>query len=470
MKKTENGWIELIKIIVMAVIVFLPVVFLCLFIRNHTMDYSDGETPYYFWNRDFTHTKQDQYFSTLILGDSAANAAYLPEAMSEGTVNLSLGGTTIVENYYVLQDWLSCHEAPRTVYLSFMDYHLIYDNMFYERTVYSHRLTLEQEKEILKHAREAEDENIAVSDADLRLLEYNWYLPKYYLPALLNAGFTERRAENEEHYNDINLHRGAYIGLTAEMYADTDQNTYDSYLVNPLYDRYYRMFLQLCQEKGIQVRIVSLPKTGNSVLTPEYHDQRDGYYSSLVSDYDNAMYFCEVDACDGRYFLDWEHFNVYGGWMWSNYIRSRFPEDFDDEPMKWETLAGIFDYMKLAKDPDLLVDFASGKEIAVIAVTANDYQLLEKFWDTEKEISGKRVYIENGVEVNFMVNEIDGDINTVALIANEDGTHAIYLHGEYYPVKIDPYADLTLIFINTNDFTPALIRNYLRTGEGLVGN
>ena len=470
MKKTENGWIELIKIIVMAVIVFLPVIFLCLFIRNHTMDYSDGETPYYFWNRDFTHTKQDQYFSTLILGDSAANAAYLPEAMSEGTVNLSLGGTTIVENYYVLQDWLDHHEVPRTVYISLMDYHLSYDNMFYERTVYSHRLTVDQEKEVLKNARETEDENIAVNDADLRLLEYNWYLPKYYLPALLNAGFTERRTENEAHYNEINLHRGAYIGLSAEIYSNTGQITYDGFHVNPLYDRYYRMFLQLCQEKGIQVRIVSLPRTGNSVFTPEYRQQRDGYYNSLVSEYDNAMYFCEVDTCDGRYFLDWEHFNIYGGWMWSTYIRSRFPEDFDDEPMKWETLSGIIEYMKIAKEPDLLVDFANGKEIIAIAVTADNYQLLEKFRDTEKEISGKRVYVQNGVEMNLMVNETDGDINTIALAANEDGTHSILLHGEFYPIKIDPYADLTLIFINMRDNTPVMIRNYVRTGEGLVGN
>lgn len=470
MKKTENGWIELIKIIGMAVIVLLPAVFLCLFLRNHTMDYSDGETPYYFWNRDFTRSTQDQYFSTLILGDSAANAAYLPEAMSEGTVNLSLGGTTIIENYYVLQDWLSHHETPGTVYLSFMDYHLIYDNMFYERTVYAHRLTWNQGKEVLKNARETEDENIAVSDADLRLLEYNWYLPKYYLPALLNAGFTERRAENEAHYNEINLHRGAYIGLSSEQYTDADQNIYDSYQVNPLYDRYYRMFLQLCQENGIQVRIVSLPKTGNSVLTPEYREQRDGYYSSLVSEYDNAMYFCEVDTCEGRYFLDWEHFNVYGGWLWSTYIRNRFPEDFDSEPVKGETVAGIIDYMKLAEEPDLLVNFANGKDIIAIAVTANEYQLLEKFHDTEKEISGRRVYLQNGVEVNLMVNETDGDINTIALAANDDGTHSILLHGDFYPIKIEPYADLTLIFINTQDFTPALIRNYVRTGEGLVGN
>ena len=453
----------------MAVIVSLPVLFLCLYLRNNPMNYSDGEAPYYFWNKDITQKPADRYYSTLIFGDSAANAAYLPEAMSEGTLNLSLGGTTILENYYVLQDWLAHQEAPKTIYISFMDYHLVYDNMFYERTVYAHRLSYEQEQELLKAAQEYQDENIAVDDADLKLCEYNYYLPKYYLPALLNGGFSERREENEKHYAKINLHRGAYIGLSNEMYTDTDQNTYSEYYVNPLYEQYYRAFLDLCRENGIQVRIISLPKTGNSVLTNAFHEQRDGFYRDLVSGYENAMYFDEVDVCDGRYFLDWEHFNVYGGWMWSNFIRNRFPEDFDAEPVSPETLAGIGDYLKLAKEPDLMVPFANGTDLYTIAITNRTDSMLEQFQDTEQLIDGRHVYLQNGVEKQLLVNEMDGNPDTIVLSSNEDGTYAICLNGEWYPITIDPYADLTFVFINEQDHTIFSIRNFANAGTGLVG-
>ena len=469
MKRFGKGLKELLKILVMAVVISLPVLFLCLYLRFYPMNYSDGEAPYYFWNKDVSQKPSERYYSTLVMGDSAANAAYLPEAMSEGTINLSLGGTTIIENYYVLQDWLAHQEAPKTIYISFMDYHLVYDNMFYERTVYSHRLTYEQEKEILKTAREYQDENIAIEDGELKLFEYNYYLPKYYLPALLNGGFSERKEENEAHYAQIDLHRGAYIGLSNEMYTYTDQNTYSTYYVNPLYEQYYHKFLDLCQEKAIQVRIVALPKTGNSVLTSQFHEERDGFYRNLVSGYHNAMYFDEVDTCDGRYFLDWEHFNVYGGWMWSSFIRNRFPQDFESEPTSSQTLAGIADYLKLAKEPDLMVDFANGKDLFAIAITNRTDSMLEKFQDTEQEIDGKRIYLQNGTERNLLANEMDGDSNTIVLTSNEDGTHAIYLSGEWYPVTIEPYADLTLIFINALDHTVFSVRNFKNTGTGLVG-
>ena len=469
MKKTENGWIELLKIAVMAVVVFLPVVFLCLFIRFRTMDYSDEESPYYFWNRDFTKQTHDRYYSTLILGDSAANAAYLPEAMSEGTINLSLGGTTVIENYYVLQDWLNHQEAPKTVYLSFMDYHLLYDSMFYERTVYAHRLSYEQEKEILENAKEFKDQHIALEDADSRLLEYNLYLPRYYLPALLNAGFTGRREENEAHYAAVDLHRGSYIGLTSKMYSGINSYTFSDYPVSPLFDRYYRKVLDLCSEYGIDVRIVILPKACDSVITDEYRSARDDYYEDLISQYRNVTYVHDIETSDLKYFLDWEHFNIYGGWIWSNYIRNRFPQDFEEEPMSDRTAAGISEYIKLTEEPGLSVDFANGRDIMAIAITGEEFQLLERFLDTGKELSGRRVYLQNGADVSLMVNETDGDINTIALAENEDGTHSILLQGTFYPITIEPYADLTLIFINTHDDTPFMTRNYVKTGEGLVG-
>lgn len=77
--------------------------------------------------------------------------------------------------------------------------------------------------------------------------------------------------------------------------------------------------------------------------------------------------------------------------------------------------------------------------------------------------------MQNGADVSLMVNETDGDINTIALAENEDGTHSILLQGTFYPITIEPYADLTLIFINTHDDTPFMTRNYVKTGEGLVG-
>ncbi len=79
MKKTTSWTTELGKILGMGLIVLLPVFFLCLYIRYFPMNYGDDELSYYRWNKDITNNPDTPYYSTLILGDSSANAAYLPE-------------------------------------------------------------------------------------------------------------------------------------------------------------------------------------------------------------------------------------------------------------------------------------------------------------------------------------------------------------------------------------------------------
>ena len=81
--------------------------------------FTDQEVPYYLWNREITNTKQDKKYDVLILGDSVANAAYIPEVLSDHVINLALGGTTPVENYYTMQDWLKYNPAPKVCYISF---------------------------------------------------------------------------------------------------------------------------------------------------------------------------------------------------------------------------------------------------------------------------------------------------------------------------------------------------------------
>ena len=113
---SKHSWTtELMKILGMAAIAALPVVFLCLYIRFFPMNYGDDELPYYLWNKTVTVQEDTRYYSTLILGDSSANAAYLPELLSEGTINLALGGTTPLENYYVLENWLATSSRLRFV-------------------------------------------------------------------------------------------------------------------------------------------------------------------------------------------------------------------------------------------------------------------------------------------------------------------------------------------------------------------
>ena len=110
---------QIVKLIIKCGCVMLPLLVVCMYIRSHPLAFMDNEAPHYLWNKIKTNTAGGQTYDVLILGDSAANAAYMPEALSGTTLNLALGGTTPVENYYTLQDWLAHNPAPKACYISF---------------------------------------------------------------------------------------------------------------------------------------------------------------------------------------------------------------------------------------------------------------------------------------------------------------------------------------------------------------
>ena len=465
----RHWYTELAKVIIMAAATALPVILLTGFTARNPLSYGDDELAYYLWNRDVCEAKDTRYYSALILGDSSANAAYLPEYLSEGTMNLSLGGTTAAENYYVLVNWLENHEAPKTVFLSFMDYHMLYDNMFYERTVYSHLLKPEQEREILQAAETYGEENIACENARLKLFEYDHWLPNYYLPALLNAGFTGRRESNQIAYDSINLHRGAYIGLTPDLYSDTDANIYDSYSVNPFFDYYYRKILDLCKEHAIHAVIVSLPKTGNSVLLDSFRSARDGYYEALCAEYPTASYEAEVDTLPTWMFHDWEHVNLYGAITWSNHMRQTHPEAFPSEPASETTRQGIMGYMNTAETAEGLLLAGDERYYASIAITDRNLSLLEGFEDTGLTVKDRHVYVRKGADLSVTVQEANEAANGLCIWTEPDGSNSIVSHGTVYSIVIDPFADLTLLLIDKETHMP-YVRNYMRYGDGLIGH
>ena len=76
-----------------SLLVLLPLFLLCLYLKCFPLCYSDDEVPYYVW----TKKRTGQQFEVVVLGDSTANAAYLPNLLGETVINLSLGGASPIE-------------------------------------------------------------------------------------------------------------------------------------------------------------------------------------------------------------------------------------------------------------------------------------------------------------------------------------------------------------------------------------
>lgn len=290
------------------------------------MGFADDETPYYIWNKQFCNTTQEQDYDVIILGDSTANAAYMPEALSNGTVNLALGGTTPVENYYTMEDWLRNHEAPKAVYISFMDFHMNVSDCYWSRSMYSHRYTFKQNWEMLQSAKEYGEKSIDTENCNLDFWAYELYLPNKYITSLANAGFNQRYEGNREAYYDDELHKGRYIAK-GNVEGETESVEASAFYVAPMFDAYYRMLIGLCVENHIQVHLVKLPLSDNQTFTDDYRDQFQEYYNSIKEEYPEIT-LDWLGNYESYCFVDSTHMNTHGALRLSMEIRNMYPKEF----------------------------------------------------------------------------------------------------------------------------------------------
>ncbi len=199
--------------------VMLPMILIWAYTWMNPLGFMTDGTPFDLWNKEKTNTKQEKYYEAVFLGDSTANAAYVPEVLSDASINLSLGSITPMEAYYILQDWMEHNEAPKTCYISFLDYHMKDTGTFWIRTMYTHRFRMDQNLEMLKEIlKYGEGTSIETDHYVTDFIAYELRLPNKYITSLMNAGFNQRYEENIKARALSALHGGRYIARGTQEY------------------------------------------------------------------------------------------------------------------------------------------------------------------------------------------------------------------------------------------------------------
>ncbi len=376
------------KLVFKCFCVLLPFFVLGLYMRQHPLTFLDNEAPHYIWNRQKTNTEQEKEYRVIILGDSVANAAYVPEILSQDTLNLALGGTTPVESYYILRDWLDHNPAPEVCYISFQDNHLLLENCFWSRTMYSHRFNVRQTLEMMQAAISHGESSVLTEHYWLDYISYTLYLPNKYITAFMNAGFNQRYTDNSASIQSDELHGGRYTARGTKEYADTTPLPFDQFHVNPLFDEYYYKIAGLCAENGIILRVVKLPLPDNRTFSDDYKKEFYEYYNNLQQQYP----FVTVDwfsAYPRDRFADADHMNSHGALQFSTELKERYSEDFISSASDAERLPAIDDSIKAENKIEWILKWITGKDYTVLFYDKRglfssmyEEQLKEK-WGTE---------------------------------------------------------------------------------------
>lgn len=356
---------QILRLALKCVYVIFPLLIIWIYIGTHPLAFMDEEAPYYLWNKAQTRLKQEKQYDTLFLGDSTANAAYMPEILSDTSLNLALGGASPVENYYVLQEYLEHHPAPDVCYISFADQHFQDGGCFWTRTVYTHRFGMKQNREIFQTAAEYGDPLICKEDYMADFISYELWLPHKYITALLNAGFNQRYEQNMSAQYAIGLHGGRYVAVGNTEYTASEQTEYNAFHVVPFRDMYYRKILSLCAEKGIQVHIVRLPMPDNYVYTDSYKEDFDRYYSSLKQEYP-GMVVDFMPVWDKSMFADGNHLNSRGALTFCRKLKVLYPEHFADTSFSESQIAAVNDAVAAENKAEWLTEWIAGMNYTLV--------------------------------------------------------------------------------------------------------
>jgi hypothetical protein len=84
----------------------------------------------------------------LFLGDSTATAAINPIDYNQPSLSLAIGGTTPVEMYYALKNYLKHYPAPRKIIYVLTPYHYAFQEIFAKKTLTYRFLSWEELREV----------------------------------------------------------------------------------------------------------------------------------------------------------------------------------------------------------------------------------------------------------------------------------------------------------------------------------
>ncbi|MBO4644675.1 MAG: hypothetical protein J5716_08740 [Alphaproteobacteria bacterium] len=361
------------KLLFKIMVCLLPLWCVMGYIAFFPQSYGNQMTAYNLWHKKICRSKELKNYNTIVLGDSVANAAYVPDYISEDFINLSLPQSTPIENYFILKEILKIHK-PSTIFISFMNHHLNgYMNGLFDERMFSHRFDFKTEATIMNYARKSRDIAKIFPPRHRRYL-HDWvlhrlYLPPVFMPSLLNSNLNDRKKDNDEFVKSLELHRGTFTSRSQRENVDNKRIDYTAYYISSLQKKFYKRILKLCNEQNIKVKIVILPLSPKIRFSENYIRQRKEVYEELESEFPNVEVvfpFINLRPID---FMDTHHLNVHGSFKFSVALRNRYKDIFPPSataPLSERTINGREDYLRLENEYTTLLERIEDPFYAII--------------------------------------------------------------------------------------------------------
>ncbi len=359
---------DICKLIVKCLLVLVPFWGILAYTAFNPLSYLPSSTIGAYWNKLYTTTSHDEPADVVILGDSLAVTGFLPELLSDGTIDLGIAGSSPVEGYIALRNYLENNQAPTDVFVTYMDYHLAQDSIAWKQVCQVNALSWDDYKEIKEQLDITEgelDTDIPIDDYWKDALGYKLYLPSKYITSILNSFTDDRASNNRELFARYDTLMGRTGLVTTDYNAYVDTIVYDTFKVSRLCSHYYKKIFDLCQENDIKLHILKMPMTSTTGYTKQYMAQINGYYMTMTEGYDNIDFVFYQEPYAIEYFLDEYHMNQYGAKAFALQLKEEYPDLFGDYSATARQMQAIDFDLLVEKYPRELFKWIDQKDYTV---------------------------------------------------------------------------------------------------------
>lgn len=298
---------------------------------NGRMWFLDPE--YAMWQAKIEMVERCELGDTVVLGASRAMAGVLPNQLGGSVSNLALGGSSPIENFYMMQRVARCPTPPRRAVMAFLPLFLTRAQTFWERSALFGFLDFDELEEIRTASVRLSDSMLYSSSpwaAPLGLIEnysYHVGLPSYYFAAMVKGRLVGRKARNDlELARTLNSRGQHFFGSAESSNGVAEDALMTHFAVKPVLDDYMVRLLDLLHKEKIETYFASPP------LNPATFALMDrqvavnfvGYLRSLEARFPNFHVLGQaLQEFPADHFGDPEHLNPIGAARWTASLREQ---------------------------------------------------------------------------------------------------------------------------------------------------
>jgi len=284
---------------------------------------SVDNTRWYYFTQIFEEKIEVQKSNIIFLGDSRVNTNIdvkkIPKAWS-----FAAGGSSPIEMYYALDNYIRIYSKPDTVFVSFSPRTFIEAYSFWAYAIRNDYFSNKQFSEICENLKPFPADTVLGSFPYLYYLLYKANYIEYYQTDLYKNHVFLAKKKNTQIINHFQSEKGVWVypNLKNGCSDLNYESKLSSFNISGLLNLYFIKLLDLCKEKDIHLIFEFMPMNESSyqALNANFVTGYKEYIKSIANKYpdfaiNDTLYFYK-----DKYFGDESHLNAKGKQIYTDYV------------------------------------------------------------------------------------------------------------------------------------------------------